>query len=444
MIHYFVHGFQPLDRSLPRFISCLTVFHTMIRIFRDAVRKSGKYDDQKTPSRKRTWYEACKTHLSTSYSRHKLMTFKASRYKGQAQRTLDAPGVEYMIGDTILAVNTMTNTLVVRLGQSVCALVNHGTPDERAYEVCDFTNCSEPMSSVEIMNQPVDVVMCSIGTTVQVYGFRDNKFIRLRQMGLKNPDDEDNYLVHQYDINCICCRPVSATPGRGHIITGDRNGRVIEHNLSVKDHAMIQYEYDNYAVTSMDSNHSGTSFAVGYENGSICIFNYGCGIPKTILPNAHGIYSVISVRFCPFDSSVLLSGGSRFDNTLALWNANSGKLRRRTDTQSSISSIQWSPIVRNEILVATMYPMPGTPNTTMKIYQYGTMNHTLRNISSTVNKDSKGEECAGMAIASTGTVWTIGMGEIIQEWDILTSFRAPTRKRKRSAFSINILDQTIR
>ena len=57
--------------------------------------------------------------------------------------------------------------------------------------------------------------------------------------------------------------------------------------------------------------------------------------------NRH-LAAVKALAWCPWQSSLLASGGGTADRTIKLWNCNNGTLLQSVDTKSQVCSILWS------------------------------------------------------------------------------------------------------
>ena len=86
-----------------------------------------------------------------------------------------------------------------------------------------------------------------------------------------------------------------------------------------------------------------------------------------ILLFRHHIAAVKAIAWCPWQSSLLASGGGSADKSIKLWNVNSGSLINSIDTKSQVSSLVWATEYK-EIVSAH-----GGQNNEIAIWKYPAM-----------------------------------------------------------------------
>lgn len=90
------------------------------------------------------------------------------------------------------------------------------------------------------------------------------------------------------------------------------------------------------------------------------------GIYKHIFSRQHQA-AVKAVAWCPWQPSVLASGGGTADRCIRLWNCSNGSLLNTVDTKSQVCSLLWAPEYK-ELVSAHGYA-----NNEVAIWKYPSM-----------------------------------------------------------------------
>jgi cell division cycle protein 20 (cofactor of APC complex) len=154
---------------------------------------------------------------------------------------------------------------------------------------------------------------------------------------------------------------------------------------------------------------SGNQIATGGNDNRVCIWDVSSSLhtsPKHILRNHCA--GVKAVAWCPWQSDLLATGGGNADRTIRFWNSSTGIQLNTIDTNSQISSLQWSKNPACKEIVSAH----GYSKCELNVWQYPSLvkaaelhGHQERILSSCVSLDGT-------------TVCTAGADETIRFWNI--------------------------
>jgi len=142
--------------------------------------------------------------------------------------------------------------------------------------------------------------------------------------------------------------------GNDHILSsGADDAEIHHHDVRVKEHLVGRLTgAHSDLVCGLDYSSDGR-LASGCRDSGVCVWDSTmAGIPLHKLTEHTA--AVKALRWCPWQSHVLATGGGCADRQVCLWNASSGRLLRSTDAESEVTGVIWGQEGR-ELLTAHGY-----------------------------------------------------------------------------------------
>lgn len=135
--------------------------------------------------------------------------------------------------------------------------------------------------------------------------------------------------------------------------SGAADAEIHHHDVRVKD-ALVSKLQDAHAdlVCGLDYSSEGILASGGNDN-AVCIWD--CAMQRTPLHvlTEHKA-AVKALRWCPWQRSMLASGGGSADRKVCLWNASSGRLAVSVDAESQVTDVVWG-LQEKELVTAHGY-----------------------------------------------------------------------------------------
>ena len=128
--------------------------------------------------------------------------------------------------------------------------------------------------------------------------------------------------------------------------SGCRSGEIFHSDVRVADHISGVLRGHTQEVCGLSYSPDGRMLASG---GNDNILNVWQVIPGQYVTDSTPKYTfnqhlaaVKALAWCPWQASILASGGGTADRTIKLWNCNNGTLLKNIDTNSQVCSLIWS------------------------------------------------------------------------------------------------------
>lgn len=169
--------------------------------------------------------------------------------------------------------------------------------------------------------------------------------------------------------------------------SGSRDASIVQHDLRVKDY-FVRFQAHEQEVCGLRWNHEGTQLASGGNDNKVCIWELRSSTPQQTM-SSHAA-AVKALAWCPWQSSLLASGGGSADRTIKLWNSNTGACVKSVPTSAQVSALEWNKHDK-ELLSAHGYP-----ENNLSLWKYPDMTkvgdlsgHTARVLSLAQNPEGK-------------------------------------------------------
>lgn len=202
---------------------------------------------------------------------------------------------------------------------------------------------------------------------------------------------------------------VGALAWNQHILSsGSRDSTIINHDVRIAEHRVASLEGHTQEVCGLKWSPDGTQLASGSNDNLLNIWDVNQAAPKFSLD--HHTAAVKALAWCPWQPSLLASGGGTADRSIRFWNTQTGACLNSIDTKSQVCSIQWS--VNQKELVSSH----GFSQNQLIVWKYPTMakvaeltGHTSRVLHMALSPD--GETIASAAGDETLRFWKIFANE---------------------------------
>ncbi|NXC46731.1 CD20B protein, partial [Penelope pileata] len=148
--------------------------------------------------------------------------------------------------------------------------------------------------------------------------------------------------------------------------SGSRLGSIHHHDVRVARHHIGTLCQNKQNICSLKWSLTNQLLASGSSDGTLNIWPSDPGVkvqsqPLKSIPHSS---AVKAMNWCPWQSSVLATGGGMKDGILRLWDINHEKILQSAATDSQICSLLWLPKT-GELMTGQ-----GLPGNQMKIWQY--------------------------------------------------------------------------
>lgn len=160
----------------------------------------------------------------------------------------------------------------------------------------------------------------------------------------------NNNYVHIYDVERMKqvrkmgghSARVSALSWNNYILSsGGRDKSIINHDVRVREHIVSTLRGHEQEVCGLKWNPEGTQLASGGNDNILNVWDAG-NVEGPRYSLNHHTAAVKALSWCPWQTSLLASGGGTADRKLMFWNTNTGALVNSIDTKSQVCSIVWS------------------------------------------------------------------------------------------------------
>ncbi|KAF4612690.1 hypothetical protein D9613_011772 [Agrocybe pediades] len=219
---------------------------------------------------------------------------------------------------------------------------------------------------------------------------------------------------------------VSTLSWHQHILSsGSGDGSIWHHDVRIPRHKVMELLGHTGEVCGLKWRADGELLASGGNDNVVNIWDGRLG---DVGEGARGsakwtkrnhTAAVKAIAWCPWQPSLLASGGGTNDATINIWNSTTGARLHSLRTPSQITSIQWSPH-RKEILSTHGYP-----TNSIMVHAYPSMERVAE------IRDAHDSRVLFSCIGPAGDVVCTGAGdENLKFWRIWEVPSAETKKKK--------------
>jgi len=338
---------------------------------------------------------------------------KASRHIPQApERILDAPDIrnDYYLS---LVDWSSTGVLAVALGAHIY-LWNNATG--AISQLAELGGLDEYVCSVKWVSEGAYLAVGSSTGEVQLWDATAMKRSRTMR-GLES-------------------RVASLSWNQWVLSGGSRAGQIQHSDVRVAEHQVGLVNGHQQEVCGLAWSPDGRTLASGGNDNVLNLWSAvagGChseATPQFAL--SEHCAAVKAVAWCPWQSSILATGGGTADRCIKVWNASNGTQMSSTDTRSQVCSLVWAPEYKE--LVSSH----GYPSNEVVIWRYPAMTrvaelmgHTERVLQTCLSPD-------------TSTLVSAGADETLRLWKAFTPDPAKKKEQAKAKGAVSSLRMGIR
>lgn len=181
-----------------------------------------------------------------------------------------------------------------------------------------------------------------------------------------------------------------------HLVTsGSKEGTISHSDVRVSAHLVGQRTNSHAAeVCSVEYRGDGQQFCSGGNDNMVAIWDARNMNGDALFRKTNHRAAVKAVAWCPFQSSLLATGGGTSDKTIHFWNTSTGARVNLIETESQISSLNWGYAKGTGYEVVATH---GYPSNSISLFNYPTLQktgeivqaHDLRILSGCLSPDAK-------------------------------------------------------
>jgi len=224
--------------------------------------------------------------------------------------------------------------------------------------------------------------------------------------------------------------------------TGSADSTVRNNDVRMKQYLVSTFECHEQEICGLQWNNDadGSYLASGSNDNKVCVWKLNTG-NGPICEFSESLSAVKALAFCPWNSTMLATGGGTADRKIRIYDVaagSTGNLCKQIDAESQVSSLIWNPFEK-ELLSSH-----GFPRNQLSLWKYPSMKkthdltgHTARILSTTLSPNGK-------IVCSAAADETLRFWDVFREKEVsIGSFggsSAATKSRKSS----NSLNMRIR
>jgi cell division cycle protein 20 (cofactor of APC complex) len=227
---------------------------------------------------------------------------------------------------------------------------------------------------------------------------------------------------------------VGALAWHEHVLSsGAADAEVHHHDVRVRDHLVGRLAGAHAdLICGMDYSSGGTLASGGNDN-TVCIWeNTTAKVPLHTLTEHRA--AVKALRWCPWQRSVLATGGGSADRQVCLWNAMSGRLLVSADAESQVTGLAWGGPHERELITSHGYP-----RNHMTLWKYPSLVKSAE-----LDGQAGGGRLLDLAQSPDGSmICAASADETLRFWEVFSP-KAAEKKSPTGGAAFNSIAKTIR
>jgi cell division cycle protein 20 (cofactor of APC complex) len=124
--------------------------------------------------------------------------------------------------------------------------------------------------------------------------------------------------------------------------TGSRDSLVLTHDSRAARTVIATHDMHSQEVCGVRWSPDGSQLATGGNDNLLCVWDLLSSSDKPRHVMEQHTAAVKALAWCPWQSSLLASGGGTADRCIRFWNTATGGCVNSIDTKSQVCAIQWS------------------------------------------------------------------------------------------------------
>jgi len=126
------------------------------------------------------------------------------------------------------------------------------------------------------------------------------------------------------------------------LASGSRSGAIHHHDVRVANHLQGQTEFHTQDVCGLKWSHDKRHLASGGNDNVLAVWSADPSASSPVHSFTQHQAAVKAVSWCPWQNSLLASGGGTADRCIRFWNVNTGTCLNSIDTKSQVCSLAWN------------------------------------------------------------------------------------------------------
>ncbi|KAJ9184612.1 hypothetical protein P3X46_004322 [Hevea brasiliensis] len=261
--------------------------------------------------------------LFSSFHQPKIV--KRRRYIPQSpERTLDAPE---LVDDFYLNLLDWgsSNVLAIALGDTVYLW---DASNRSTSELVTVNSEDGPVASISWAPDGCHIAIGLSNSDIQIWDCNSNlRHVRTLRGG------------HQLRVNSLAWN--------NHVLTtGGMDAKIINNDVRVREHVVETYRGHHQEVCGLKWSVSGQQLASGGNDNLLFIWDRSMTSSNSPTQWLHRFENhraaVKALAWCPFQSSLLASGGGGGDMCIKFWNSHTGSCLNSVNTGSQVCALLWN------------------------------------------------------------------------------------------------------
>ncbi|KAI6653833.1 Cell division cycle protein 20-like [Oopsacas minuta] len=199
---------------------------------------------------------------------------------------------------------------------------------------------------------------------------------------------------------------VGALAWNGHTLTtGSRAGTLCHHDVRIPEHLFLQTHNHEQEICGLAWSNDGQYLASGGNDNIVCVYN-SVSLRTPLHTLTEHTAAIKGIAWCPWQPSLLATGGGTSDRYIRFWNAATGRCLSAVQTPSQISSLLWNQEYKE------LVSGHGFANYEISVWKYPNMNkladlhgHTNRVLNIAMSPDETA--VASIAADETLRIWKL-------------------------------------
>ena len=206
-----------------------------------------------------------------------------------------------------------------------------------------------------------------------------------------------------------------------HILTsGSRVGNIYHSDVRIAQHVVSSIKNTHMAeICGIDYRSDGQQFSTGGNDNLVCIWDarntHSGNAAQPLFTKLNHKAAVKAMLWCPFQQSLLATGGGSSDKTIHFWNTSTGARVNTIETGSQISSLNWGYATGTGMEVVATH---GFPTNNLSLFNYPTLQKTGEIISA---HDSR--ILSGCLSPDMLTLATVAGDENLKFWSLFDQYK---------------------
>ncbi|KAF3987988.1 hypothetical protein FT663_04215 [Candidozyma haemuli var. vulneris] len=167
---------------------------------------------------------------------------------------------------------------------------------------------------------------------------------------------------------------VAAHCWSSHLLaSGSREGTIYHSDVRVNDHLVSKLENTHVAeICGLEYRADSQQFCSGANDNLVAVWD-ARSTSEPIFKKTNHRAAVKAMAWCPFQNSLLATGGGTSDKTIHFWNTSTGARVNSIETESQISSLNWGYESKTGYEVVATH---GYPSNSISLFNYPTLQKT--------------------------------------------------------------------